>query len=145
MFSLRVLPQYSSPLVVKVTITRQGGGNEGAPLKADVYYWSTQEFDMFEKLYHPGTDGGGGRDEEAELEEILEDYEEVTLPYLIRHDLQCEGWIRDALLVREHRVTVFAKLLCDYMFVLSVYSCLLSCSIPLFPFSYNIVWCLLMG
>lgn len=109
-FSLRVIPRYTSPLVVKVTIARQDGGGDGgggAILRPDVYYWSTQELDLFEKQYRPGAEEqeggggrGGGRDDEAALEELLEDNEEVTLPYLIAHDLQCESWVRDALLVR---------------------------------------------
>jgi hypothetical protein len=73
-----------------------------------VYYLSTKEFDLFEKLYSPHPSGGGGRDEEAELEELLEDNEEVALPYLIEHELQCDSWIREALLVRVDLITMHA-------------------------------------
>ena len=96
-FSVRVAPKYISPLIIKVTLSKQSDA-EGA-CKSDVYFMSTKEFDLFEKYHGAGASDGRGDDESA-LEELLEDNEELSLPYLIEHELRCEGWVREALLVR---------------------------------------------
>lgn len=94
-FSLRAIPRYISPLVVKVAITKPSPAD--SPPAADVYFLSAKEFEVFERLHSPG--GEESQDEEARMEELLGDNEEVTLPYLIKHDLKCDSWIKDALLV----------------------------------------------
>jgi len=97
-FAVSVIPQYISPLNVKVTISHQSASDGSS--KTDVHYLSTKEFELFEK--HHGSGAFESHDDgERELEQLLEDNEEVSLPYLIEYELQCESWIREALMAIE--------------------------------------------
>ena len=95
-FSLKVIPHYVTQLMVKVFVSKIDASAANG-CKSNVYFFSVKEFDKFEKAFgHLSAEN----DEEVNMDEILEDYEEVSLPYLIINELKCDDWLKDALLVR---------------------------------------------